>query len=693
MALVSTTDPAWNDDGTRVGYLRFADGETQFATQRVGPVEGTDVSLDAGTFTPDTETTLDGVAGFEWRPGHPEEALVVADGDLYRVDTSAGTTRPLARAHEATSSPAWHPDGDRIAYLRDRTLWVHGVDGTVTALSTDDPLRPADLFGPTPLEWDPSGRYVGVVVEPDDVEALGVAVYDTESPDEPVVWETTPTTADDCLRADFQWVGAGHLVYAEDSRDGTERVYRSVRVGEDEGLGVAVASESVDGLLLPHRPVGHESGRLAVVSARTGWRHVYAIDVEARRDAVENGDDRPGFTGTGVVQVTEGEFEARGDADDRPAWSPDGERLAYVTNEADPGERHLEVATLGEGAVTDRTAFSDVDGNAIYPTWSPTSERVACLRSGRFSPTDVHVAAVDTGAMRRVSASYPEPSRLDGLPDPEPVSFEASDGATVYGYLYLPPDAEAGDDVPSVVLCHGGPISQMRRGFHHGQTYGYFHLFDQWFVSEGYAVLELNFRSGVGYGDEFEQAIHRNIGIVEIDDCEAAATYLRERPETSDRVGMWGRSYGGYLANALATMSDEYDCAVNVAGIWDWRTWEEWAIDLGPTHWGASEPTWFHNRFGGRPDSDDPVVQERYRVGSPNSFVEDLDTPLLALHGSTDKNVTVGELEVLIEECVEAGVDFDAVYYPNEEHMFQRPATWRDALGRVVEFFDDHLKE
>nr|WP_197427795.1 prolyl oligopeptidase family serine peptidase [Halogeometricum sp. CBA1124] len=442
-------------------------------------------------------------------------------------------------------------------------------------------------------------------------------------------------------------------------------------------------------MLLPHTPVGHESGRLAVVSARTGYRHVYAVDVDDRRETAES--DRPGLEGRGVCQVTAGEFEARGDADDRPAWDPDGDRLAYVTNEVDAGERHLEVATLDGGSVVSRTRFDDVEGNAVYPDWAPDGDRIACHRSGRFTPTDVHVADVETGGMRRVTASHPDPELFDALPEPEPVTFESEDGATVYGYLYLPPETEPGDDVPSVVLCHGGPIAQMRRGFHHGRTYGYFHLFDQYFVSEGYAVLELNFRSGIGYGDDFEQAIHRNVGVVEVEDCVAAASYLRERPETGDTVGMWGRSYGGFLANILATKTDAYDCAVNVAGIWDWRTWEEWAVDLGPTHWGPSEASWFHNRFGGAPDSDDPIVQERYRVGSPNTYVDEMETPLLALHGSSDKNVTVGELEHLTTECVEAGVEFDPVYYPDEEHMFERPATWRDALGRVTNFFETHL--
>jgi dipeptidyl aminopeptidase/acylaminoacyl peptidase len=735
LSITPIADPAWNDDGTRVGYTRTVDGETAFAAQSVGRVEETDVSLAVGAFEPAAETDHTDVSGFAWRPGHPDEALVVADGDLYRVDVAAGETTAFASAPGDHGTPVWHPDGDRVAYLRDRTLWIHGLDGSLRAVAEGN-VPEIFAFG-TPLAWDPSGRYLATLLAPGD--ELGVAVLDSEAGDggseadgerdDEFAWTSVPDPDEDVLRGALAWVGPAHLVYAEDSADGTERVYRSVRLGEDAGAsgagedagasgagedagasgagedagasgagghddgGIAIASESVDGLLLPHDPVGHESGQLAVVSARTGYRHVYAIDVERRRAALEaeGTTDRPGFEGEGIVQVTSGEFEARGDAMDVPSWSPAGDRLAYVTNEADPGQRHVEVATLADGAVADRTAFAEVGGNAAGTAWAPDGERVCFLRGGRHSPVDVHVADVDAGTMRRVTASHPDPDRFEGLRDPELVTFESVDGTEIDGYLYLPGDAEAGADrdLPAVVYCHGGPISQMRDGF--SARPGHVHAFDRVLAESGYAVLELNFRAGIGRGRDFEQAIHRNVGVVEVDDCVAAADFLRERPETNDRVGMWGISYGGFLANALATMTDAYDCAVNVAGIWDWRTWCGWAIDHGVTHWGVGEETWFYNRFGGRPDSDDPEVQERYRVGSPASFVDDLDTPLLSLHGMDDRNVPVEETNDLLQAAVEVGAPVEVMYYPEEQHGFSTPETWRDAAGRMTRFFEAHL--
>jgi len=691
--IVSASEPRFNDDGSLVGYLRSEVGATDFAAVAVGDLRETDVSLSSGTFDPAVRTATGGVEAFAWRPHHPNQVAIAADGEVHLLDVADESRRTLASTEAPHRSPAWSPDGTRLASVRDGHLWVHDLAaGTVRDLTAaTDGASVATFSGDTDLAWSPDGRYVCTVLESAD-GTLGPAAFDATAGT--LVWQCLPDAAADCMRASFAWVGDDHVVYAEDTADGATRTYRAVRLGTDDGLGTAVASESTEGLLLPIAPQGNGAGLLAVVSAHTGYRHVYVVDVPVRRDAVEaegagEGDD-VGLAGPGVTQVTEGEYEARGEAGDAPAWSPDGRRLAYAANPDDPGERQLYVATFDGADLTDVTGFRDVRGSVTRPTWGP-DDRVACIRAGRTSPPDVHVADVDAGTMGRATASHPRPGTFAGFPEPEPVSFPSADGQRVFGYRYSPPDAEPGDDRPAIVFCHGGPIRQMRRGFHPATAYATFHAFDHVLVDEGYVVLELNFRSGIGYGDAFEQGIHHAVGVDEVADCAAAARFLRDCDHTGDRVGLWGLSYGGFLANAVATMTDAYDCAVNVAGIWDWRTWEAWATDLGPTHWGPSEPSWFHNRFGGPPDSDDPAVQARYDRASPSEYVDDLDTPLLALHGTADENVPIDEYERLIRDAVAHGKRVETIHYPGEAHVFERPETWRDAFGRVSRFFERHL--
>ena len=678
--------PSWNDDGTRVGYEQFTDGETAFVSRPVARFEETALALDA----PDADATrLAGeVSEHDWRPGHPDEVAVVRDGDLLLLDAVTGDADTLATSSADHTSPSWHPDGDVLAYVRDRSLWLHDVESGTTRELADDV---AELFGPTPVEWREDGRFVATLTEPDD-ERLALTVYepgretDADGTASPVAWERTPGPEEQVVADTFEWAGED-LVYAADALDGTERRYRAVRPdgdGAPYSRGDVLLSERDERGLPSATLAGHRDGRLAVVAGESGHHHLYVVDVASRRE-VAAGESDPGFDGAGVTAVTAGPFEARGDALDAPAWDESGDRVAYVTNEHDPGERRLHVATLDDGVVTAVDAFEDLDGTAVYPEWA--GDRIACLRAGRTDPADVHVFDVAAGAARRVSVAHPSPESLSWFPDPEPVSFESSDdGETVYGYLYAPDDAAAGDDRPAVVWAHGGPVRQMRRGFHHMRSYGFFHAFNHVLVDRGYVVLELNYRGGIGYGRDYETGIHHAIGETDVADCVDAAAFLRDHAAVGDRVGLWGLSYGGFLANAVSTTTDSFDCAVNFAGIWDWRDWVRYATDL---HWAGRR---FVSYFGGHPDDPDPAVAERYHVGSPCEHADDLDTPLFALHGTDDPNVPFDQMDALVSDLVDRGDDFEMAYYPEEDHMFEQSATWRDTMGRVLPFLEAHLE-
>ena len=751
LALRYVHDAEWNDDATAVGYLCFDGGDTDLVVRRVGTIDETDLGFPDDE--PAAETVCGSVSEYAWRPGEPNELAIVADGSIERFDTATGDRRLVAAAPDDHSSLAWHPDGGRLAAIRDDECWCFDIEagssrplwdssetsangvGSGEADSGAEPPSVASLFGATPLEWSPDGRLLATMVDA-PAYGLGLSVFDGESGDH--VWSRRPEPTEGRIVGAFDWVGADELIYAEETVDGTHRRYQAATVdGSAVDPGRTILSERDDRGLARDPIVGTDDGRFAVLSGRSGYHHVYAVDVETRRRYLEDGEfegsdggaegadvgaersedgaehldtgaDRsnptdPGFEGPGVVQVTDGEFEARGDALDAPAWDPEGRRLAFATNERDPGDRDVVVITVDPtaGTVDERTVLEDHPGNALYPTWSPDGDRLAVVRAGRTTPADVHVLEADTGYLRRLSRSHPDPDVFESFPDPQPVSIPVADGengvdeensadGTVPGYLYVPPDADAGDDRPAVVWCHGGPIRQMRRGFHHMRSYAFFHAFNHLLVSRGYLVLAINYRGGIGYGVDFECAITESIGEVDVSDCLAAADYLRDHDAVGDRVGLWGLSYGGYLACAVATESDAYDCAVNFAGVWDWADWVRYASER---HWGAGRG--FVARFGGHPDdvSVGDALASRYRRASPSTRVEDLDTPLYSLHGTADPNVPIDQLDSLVSAAVGAGKDFEVMYYPDENHMFEGRDTWRDALGRVLAFLDVHLDD
>ena len=266
----------------------------------------------------------------------------------------------------------------------------------------------------------------------------------------------------------------------------------------------------------------------------------------------------------------------------------------------------------------------------------------------------------------------------------EPVTFPAHDGFQVPGYLFVPQHRE-GERLPAIVWLHGGPMRQMRYGWHPMPSYALFDAFNQWFVQHGYVVLSVNYRGGIGYGKDFEQANHMAMLQVDLGDVIAAARYLRTLDFVDpDRIGVYGLSYGGYLTlGALTKHPGTFCMGINIAGIWDEEQWCRWADERYP---GAA--AYFRSKLGWS-EHEHPDV---WREASPKNFVEGLNVPLINFHGTADANVDFGQLDAIIRDCVEHGKYYEAYYYPDEVHVFRWRKTWRDALPRMLQAFERYLR-
>lgn len=674
--------PRFNADGTRLGTIREYGAATDFGYSNLCEPFEKDAIPDFKPLTSSGE-----VEKFLWHPTDPDSVAILEQGALVSIDPQS-TRQIINNSSVAIENFDWHPDQKKIAFIRDRSVWIQNLDrGTCTeAAITDDGTVVAELQEGPALSWDPSGRYLATVVEP-RTDVLRIAVLDTVRDE--WIWRSKSTADKAMLHATVTWVEEGHLVFGADPVKGDRREYWSVVVDTPRPNPQLIAVDTVtQGVLLPHDPVSNQDGLLALTSPITGHHHVYVVNVKRRRNSdLSSGDLR--LAGPGVSQITDGSFEARGDADDRPAWSPDGSTLAYVTNEENPGHRLLELATVdSRGSIVETQTLETIRGNSVEPVWSPTG-RLAVIRATAKSPPTISLIDPDDKRALQVTEALPNGSALSDLPDPEEVTIETR-GDRVRGYLYSL-DREKRQNQPGIVFCHGGPIRQMREGFHPRFGYTLFHGLNQLLVQQGYTVLELNFKGSTGYGQSVQQGIHQRIGGPEFAECEAAADYLRTCPWTSDRVGVWGISYGGFLANLLASKSDEYDAAVNIAGIWDWETMMSWSLQRGPGHWGATLPTWFFNFFGGRPDDADETIHARYRDGSPKEYSGEMNCPLLALHGLADETVPVEQTYELVRDCVSEEAQYGLHIYPDEGHRFEGIQTWRDAFTQIAEFFDQYL--
>ena len=145
----------------------------------------------------------------------------------------------------------------------------------------------------------------------------------------------------------------------------------------------------------------------------------------------------------------------------------------------------------------------------------------------------------------------------------------------IHGQLFLPSDLKPGEKRPTMVFMHGGSRRQMLLGWHYMDYYNNAYAMNQFLANQGYVVLSINYRSGIGYGLDFREAINYGVaGARVLNDVEGAGLYLRNRPEVDgSRIGLWGGSYGGYLtALGLSRASDLFKAGVDFHGVHDWNS-------------------------------------------------------------------------------------------------------------------------
>ena len=470
--------------------------------------------------------------------------------------------------------------------------------------------------------------------------------------------------------------------------------------------------------------------RLAVVDASDPWPRRLAVshgDLDAHGDegdaAVSPDGTEVAYTFTPradqnrtseirVASVEDGtvrRLTGTPDMHDRaPRWSPDGETIAYASELSGFYELHL-VGRDGEGERRLTTAGADHSDHA----WHPDGTRIAAVRGDRNRFHLVSVLADDGSAdelarggtwhepqwtaagdivagysdhatpreLRRIQPGgeattiyAPAPKAIRAAPhaELEDISYTSFDGLEIHGFLMRPAGASADAPVPAIVYPHGGPTDAYTDDWD-GHA--------QYFVDKGYAWLAINFRGSTGYGRDFERKNHHVWGVDDTKDCLAAADWLRTLDWVDgDRLGIYGGSYGSYMALCSVALDPEhrFRCAAPRYGDCDITT--SWAQ-------GDRDGVQDLNRMMGTPAQ----AREAYIAGSPYHRLEDVEVPLLIAHGERDERVSPKQSEQLVNRLRELGKTFEYVTYPTEAHGFLRAGPQLDFYRRLERFFDWHL--
>jgi len=309
-----------------------------------------------------------------------------------------------------------------------------------------------------------------------------------------------------------------------------------------------------------------------------------------------------------------------------------------------------------------------------YSNWSinATGEWIAYVDASTSSPMDIWIMKVDGSDARRLTDINPQVSSL-AFGSVEKVQWKAEDGQQIEGVLVKPAGYEPGKKYPLIVQIHGGPAWAW--------WYGWlcnWHNWAQLLASSGFAVLLPNPRGSACCDWKFAEQNYLDWGGGDFKDIMAGVDYLIQQGiADSTQLAIGGWSYGGYMTAWAVTQTNRFKAAVMGAGL----------SDLTSFYGTTDIPTFMRWYFEDYPYGREQVYEQR----SPMTFIKNVRTPTLILHGEADLRVPISQSYEFYQGLRDMGVETRFVTYPREPHDIGESAHQVDVLQRVLDWYKTHL--
>lgn len=647
----------------------------QTPTPRLMTVRDTQnfVAVGSPAISPDGQWVLYTRAVRDW-----DDAQLRTRTHIWRVKIDGTDARQLTFGAANTTSPAWFPDGKRIAFLSSRPPTTGAAPaGGAAAGGEGGGNQVFMMYTDGGEAWQATKHEGGVSsfsIAPDG-RALILTAQDPLTADD----RRRQRDRDDAEVVDerFRWT---HLWSFDVESGKSERVTRGDFVVSDPQW-------------------SPDSGRIAYVTRPTtkvddsAWSDVWVTDLAGN---TKKFFDNPG-------------------PDASPRWSPDGRTLAVVSSDRPGNTQWYSKLYLfpAEGGAP-KVLLKDFDLNVGTPMWAPDGRivywstgqgtKVALfgvdVATGELTTTRAPMSGVngawqlsndgstwvfshntgaltpDLWAVRRQGDGYASPVKLTNanpwvregvkLGTVETIRWRNTEGGTIEGVLTKPVDFKAGTRYPLIVNPHGGPSGADLEGFS---------SFNQVLAANGFLVLQVNFRGSTGYGQKHLNANQNNWGIGDYDDIMTGVDHLvAERLADPDRMVAYGWSYGGYMTFWMSTQTNRFKLISPGAGL----------TNLYSMYSTTDIPAYLEWFFGTPWEN-----QAIYDKLSPIRHVKNVTARILIMHGANDARVPPTQADEFYRALKDLKKDVTYVRYPRQGHGITETRLAMDRLRRYVCAFTD----
>jgi dipeptidyl aminopeptidase/acylaminoacyl peptidase len=596
--------------------------------------------------------------------------LIAADG--------SGAARRLTAEGSNANSPRWSPDGKALAFLSSRGEGDSAKPQIqLLSMSGGEAVALTKLKnGVQAYQWSPDGTHFALVSPTGPMDRIAPADRKSD------------VRHYSHIRYKFNDSG-----WFDDKRRHLWVV--SVPGGEAKQLTEGQDSDDTDPQWSP------DGTRIAFVSDRSGKAY----------DDSENTDiwTIPASGGP-LTKISDHAFD-----DESPRWSSDGKQILFNGQTARHQFAKPYLANASEGAASE-LALNGLDlvpgdlhwtspGSFLFTgetngeiqifrgdlaahsflavTSGPrglraldvnaSAGKMVYLGSDFQHPDDIYVASLDGSGERKLTDANRELWAQLELQSVERLPFKSKDGWAVEGFFVKPFGWQAGKKYPMVLVIHGGPLGMF--------GVNWYHEF-QVYAAKGWAVFFCNPRGSTGYGEKFERGEINNWGVNDYQDVMAGVdAALQQYPWVdSEKLGVTGGSYGGYLTNWIVGHTNRFRAAVTLRSVSNFISDE-----------GTRDGAYGHEEYFKGILFDD---FDQYWEASPLKYARNVKTPTLVLHSDNDFRVPIEQGEQWFRALQHYGVPSELVLFPRENHNLTRtgePKHLVESLNWQLYWFDRYL--
>jgi dipeptidyl aminopeptidase/acylaminoacyl peptidase len=604
--------------------------------------------------------------------------------NLFHVDIESNEVTQWTHGKGNVSSPEWSADGKQIAFLSDREeknqLFILQARGGEAQRVTSFEK------GVSSFLWAPCGKKVWV----NAVVKEGKTFTDKEEKDEKKKPEPYRAT-----KMKYQMDGAGLL---------PQDTFRQIGVVDIETGEVTKFTEGnfQHGL----QAVSHDGKKLVIGVNRTENQDfefrqpLFIVDVETKEETVLVDEDgyfggaQFSFDDRYIAYVgSDREFQNATHSNVYVYDTEDGLRMNLTESiDAPVGDAAVADHQQGSGAPSVvwtkdnylyfqlttmgdiQLYFASLEGE-LYPA-TPENEHVygydisangECALitvSNSINPGELYKQTIATGEREALTSFNRVYLEEVELVEPEAIVFKGAKNWDVHGWLMKPRGYVEGEKYPLIVEIHGGPHAMYANTFFHEL---------QLLAAQGYGVLYVNPRGSHGYSQEFVDAVRGDYGGGDYEDIMAGLDYAIQENDwiDTDRLGVTGGSYGGFMTNWIVGHSDRFKAAVTQRSISNWISF-----------FGVSDIGYYFSDWQIGADMTDV---DKLWEHSPLKYAKNVETPLLILHSEKDFRCPIEQAEQLYITLKSMGKETEFVRFPDADHNLSRTGTPNLRVARLDE--------